>query len=147
MTASVSATPVNVNLTSEIELNDTTEKTTLITSGQLYHKKNADYLHYEEIIEEIGSVKTIIKIKQEGAVIMRSGAVSMSQTFLLQQTTEGTYQSPYGPLSMKTTTETIDYQWSERSLQGEFQLNYQLNLQGEHAGTYQINIKLKGEKE
>jgi uncharacterized beta-barrel protein YwiB (DUF1934 family) len=147
VTDSASATPVKVNLTSEIQLNDNTEQTTLITSGQLYHKINADYLHYEEVIEDVGSVKTIIKIKQGEAVIMRSGAVSMSQTFFLQRTTEGTYQSPYGPLRMETTTERMNYKWSEGSLKGEFQLSYELSLQGEHAGTYHIYIELKGERE
>lgn len=69
--------PIQIQLTSVIRsFEGETDKYEMWLEGQLTEKRDAHYIRYTEE-QEGGSIKTIIKITEDAALIMRSGAVTM----------------------------------------------------------------------
>lgn len=114
--------------------------------GTLYRKGDSTYLKYSEDIEGAGSVNNVIKMNHEGIVILRSGSVAMRQKFLIGQTTQGMYDTPYGQLWMETTTYKMNFRWNQQAKQGDLILEYGLVLQGEDTGKYTIKINFQEAK-
>ncbi|WP_096203008.1 DUF1934 domain-containing protein [Bacillus sp. FJAT-45350] len=116
------------------------------TVGQLHEKNQSLYLHYEEELEEVGKVRTLIKVTDADVTIIRQGAVQMRQPFLLHKTTSGTYHSPFGLLEMETTTNELQFEWSKEKQSGQLILSYQLLLQGEDGGEHELTIYVEEAK-
>lgn len=136
--------PIKINFRSDQRNGKEVDVSQFTAEGFLYRKGNFDYLQYEEVINEIGAVNTIIKIAKNGATILRKGSISMNQKFLLNVATTGVYQSPYGPIDMETTTNKIDYYYDENKNKGTFVLAYKMAIQKEQVGNYQIKIAFEG---
>ncbi|MDN4524746.1 DUF1934 domain-containing protein [Fictibacillus fluitans] len=136
---------IAVNLTLETVIQHANEKDvhTGEAEGTLYKKGDSTYLRYSEVIEGAGSVNNVIKMNHEGIVILRSGSVTMRQKFLIGQTTQGMYDTPYGQLWMETTTHQMSFRWNQQVKKGDLTLNYGLVLQGEDTGRYTIKIKFQ----
>ncbi|WP_102348200.1 DUF1934 domain-containing protein [Bacillus sp. Marseille-P3661] len=134
---------IQLKLVTEIRDRGRKEQVNLETEGTLYEKDNATFLAYKEMMENVGSVSTIVKIKENEVTIVRSGGVSMRQTFRKGATTSGTYQSPYGTLEMVTKTEHIDYTYRTNSKKAKLNLTYQLEMQGESVGRHRLTFLIK----
>ncbi|WP_066176049.1 DUF1934 domain-containing protein [Bacillus marinisedimentorum] len=142
------AVPVTVRLVTEItEQQRKDEKITMESDGYLHEKAGGIYLTYEETMEGTGSVKTIVKMKNEEVTILRSGAVSMRQQFRQGEETAGHYNSPYGPMEMMTKTHHIESNWHEQPAEGKLKLYYQLSMQGERIGIHRLTITFQENKE
>ncbi|MBD8071383.1 DUF1934 domain-containing protein [Bacillus sp. PS06] len=144
--ASDKGTPIQLKFVTEI--NDQRQKQTVAfqANGQYYIKGNSTYLQFIEP-NDLGDVKTIVKIKESEVLILRSGAVTMRQLFRKSETTNGTYQSPAGNMEMLTNTNNVEYKFYNKSHKGHLFLTYTLVLQGEPTGRYTITITFKEEKE
>jgi uncharacterized beta-barrel protein YwiB (DUF1934 family) len=137
---------VSVTVQSEIKMGDDAEKHHTHTDGMLIQKGEATYLQYKEEIEGAGSVKNVIKITNDGILILRSGSVSMKQKFLIGQTTKGMYDSPYGQLWMETNTDKMNFRYNQQKKEGDLLLSYGLVLQGEDTGKHTIKISFQEAK-
>jgi uncharacterized beta-barrel protein YwiB (DUF1934 family) len=137
-------TPVQLKFVTEI--NDQNQKQTVAfhANGQYYIKGNHTYLTFIEP-NELGEVKTIVKIKESEVLILRSGAVKMRQQFRKGELAIGSYQSQAGNMEMLTKTNDIEYKFYDKSQKGKLFLAYTLVLQGEPTGRYSITITFKEE--
>ncbi|MDN4071538.1 DUF1934 domain-containing protein [Fictibacillus terranigra] len=139
---------ISVNLIMETVIQHAKEKDVHKgeATGTLYRKGDSTYLKYTEVIEGAGSVNNVVKMNHEGIVILRSGSVAMRQRFLIGQTTQGMYDTPYGQLWMETTTHQMNFRWNQQSKEGDLLLKYGLVLQGEDTGSYTIKINFQEAK-
>ncbi|EIT87469.1 hypothetical protein A374_00035 [Fictibacillus macauensis ZFHKF-1] len=135
--------PVRLMMETVIENGQQRDVHKATAPGIIYRKKDATFLKYTEVIEEAGSVNNVIKITNEGIVILRGGSVSMRQKFLIGQTTEGMYDTPYGQLWMETTTHKMNFRYNQQRNEGDLLLRYNLVLQGEDTGTFTIKMNFQ----
>ncbi|MBM7645403.1 uncharacterized beta-barrel protein YwiB (DUF1934 family) [Scopulibacillus daqui] len=121
-----------------------TEETTIEITGQVIIKNNVLFLRYDETMDDIGTINNTVKIKDDEAVIIRKGAVSMRQPLKKGSVTEGTYHHPYGKMLMTTKTKTCQCSWNEDKKQGLIKIDYEFAMQGQHVGLCQLIYKIGG---
>jgi uncharacterized beta-barrel protein YwiB (DUF1934 family) len=142
--ASTEGALVSVIMKTLISDGDQKQVIDLSTEGRLFRKANGLFLQFKEDNEEIGTTNQIIKIDETGTVtVIRQGAVSMKQLFLQGETTEGVYRSPFGTMLMNTMTNHIGTDINEKEAVGIVQLSYQLHMQSEFAGDYEVTINFR----
>lgn len=134
--------PVSINLTTLITQSDgSKEELTLTSTGEWITKNNINYLKYEEKQEQ-GIVRTIVKMEQNQAVILRSGAVKMRLAFCEGKTMMGSYESEHGTLSLMTDTIKYIHRTPEKDA-GCFHVSYDLVMAENHVGSYAMTIDFK----
>jgi uncharacterized beta-barrel protein YwiB (DUF1934 family) len=71
----------------------------------------------------------------------------MRLLFRLNEQLNGSYESPYGTLLLTSDTKQLFFNsiYKESLLQGEFNLAYDLLMQGSPVGKYTMSIKYKEE--
>lgn len=136
-------TPIQLKLVTEIRDGNRKELLTFEADGTLYSKDEATYITYKEMMEGIGKVSNTIKIKNDEVTIIRTGGISMNQTYKMGQTTSGTYQGPYGTIEMVTKTGNIDFTYKAKSQKAKLILAYQLQMQGEAVGRHRLTYMIK----
>lgn len=136
------AVPVMIHLTTSVEHEGEKEIFELMLSGEFQEKNGSYFLKYKEVQEE-GTIQTTVKFSDEGAVILRSGAVSMRLPFNKEAQMNGSYKSPHGTLAMSTETNKLSHShtYNEAKLEGTFQLDYHLFMQGTAVGSYTLELK------
>lgn len=130
---------VTVKFVTEIRDNNRKEQVSFTTEGTFYEKNGATFLTFQEPIEE-GQINTILKMKADEVLIMRSGEVVMRNVYKRQTETIGTYQSAVGVFEMKTKTDAFEYTYNEKSQKGKLFFSYTLQLQEQPAGRYTITV-------
>lgn len=134
--------PVKIKLTTVITQTDgSKEEFALTSTGEWTTKNNIDYLKYEESQEE-GIVRTIVKMEENQAVILRSGALKMRLAFRPGEHMMSTYDSEYGTLSLLTETKKYTYRTPSKKT-GQFYVNYNLEMAGSPVGNYAMTIEYK----
>lgn len=120
---------------------ETEEPVRLLTTGTLSGQKDAWRIDYQET--EPDSEKSAVTLTMgKGIVTMqRLGAFSSSLVFQKGHRFEGSYQTPYGALDMGVYPTRVKYQVEEDGLNGEVQLQYQLDLQGQFAAMHELQIR------
>lgn len=136
--------PVKINVKTVVQQNNEQEAYELMVFGRYQKTESASFLRYDEVLEE-GTVTTTVKITDEGALILRSGALKMRMTFQENQTMPGTYQSPYGIMQTEAITKQLEHSFNPLTNEGNLNLLYDLNIQGTKAGTYHLKITYKEE--
>lgn len=129
-------TPVKITVTTTINQQETLE---LVVFGNAYQKGEAFFLQYEEVLEE-GTVRTIVKVARNEALILRGGAVKMRLPFHLQKEMRGSYEMPFGVFETTTLAKKI-----ERT-EGLIDIHYDFSLDGAPAGTYQMEIRFQEDR-
>lgn len=136
--------PIQVKLVTEIRDGaGQKEMLTTETEGTLYSKDDATFLAYKEITENIGQISNIIKVKNDEVTIIRSGGVSMRQTYKKGATTTGSYRSPYGVMEMVAKTENVDFTYRTHSRKARLILSYQLQMQGEWVSRHRLTFMIE----
>lgn len=115
----------------------------LITFGHLFKKKDAFYLKYEEILDEL-TVHTTMKITEHKVIIFRSGDLSMRMTFEEREIHLGEYTNPLGQIPIETKTNRLKLNMEETK--GHIEVSYELYTQSDVVGTYHLQIKYEEEK-
>ena len=132
--------PVKISVKTTIDHDETFE---LRVFGTYLEKGNAAYLRYEETVEE-GSVRTIVKMAQDNALILRGGAIKMRLPFELNRKLNGSYEMPFGQFATVTKARRIDYSYENGK--GRFDVLYDFSMEGAQASTYQLEIAFQEEK-
>ncbi len=141
MRLSVPEVPVKINVKTTIDLQETFE---LMVFGTYLEKGNSAYLRYEEAMEE-GSVRTIVKMAANNALILRGGAIKMRLPFELNRKLNGSYEMPFGQFATVTKAKRIDYSYENGK--GHFGVLYDFSMEGAPISTYQLEIAFQEEKE
>ncbi|WP_335871434.1 DUF1934 domain-containing protein [Bacillus sp. 2205SS5-2] len=138
-------TPVKIHLTTDITQEGEKESISFTTFGRYYQKGGASFLKYEEVLEE-GTVRTIVKIKEDTGLILRGGAVKMRLAFQRESAMNGSYESPHGTFLLETKTRNLRHKQQSDS-NGEILLTYDLSMQGTVVGTYKMKLTYKEDVE
>ncbi|RXT08720.1 DUF1934 domain-containing protein [Ammoniphilus sp. CFH 90114] len=126
---------VTIHITTNIKQQG--QKLEQTCSGKLFPKGEGWYLVYKEDLGENQEVSSTIKLSKEQVTIIRTGSIRMRQEYIPGQWTEGKYEGPFGMMWMETKTDHIDF--SERHMS----LSYQLKLNGEDMGRYEVAMKME----
>jgi uncharacterized beta-barrel protein YwiB (DUF1934 family) len=137
--------PVKIHLITKIRLDDEEETYELVVFGRYFKKNNKIYLAYEEVQEE-GIVRSVVKIDENEAAIFRKGVIDMHLKFRVNEQKEGTHLSEFGSLLLSTSTRGIYHEESDGKCEGTVKLQYDLFMQGAHAGEYDMEINYKEEQ-
>ncbi|WP_082892620.1 DUF1934 domain-containing protein [Rossellomorea aquimaris] len=137
-------TPVKIHLKTNITIGDESDSFELVSFGRYYEKGNAVFLKYDEVQEE-GTTHTIVKITDRQALILRSGAVKMRMAFNELEEQNGSYESQLGTLMLTTKTKNVSHTQVDSKVEGDFNLSYELNMQGSPVGDYEMSINYKEE--
>ena len=106
--------------------------------GQLIDKNGTSYLRYEEVQDD-KKIQTTIKLTENRAVIMRSGAVIMRLPLNTTQQERGHYDSQYGSIPLITKTHEIAILSDDK--RRTFKTTYDLIIGGNLVGNYTLDIK------
>nr|WP_263324122.1 DUF1934 domain-containing protein [Neobacillus sp. Marseille-Q6967] len=128
--------PVKITVRTTIDGQETFELTVF---GRYFQKGSADFLQYEEEIEE-GTVRTIVKMAGEEALILRGGALKMRLPFELNRKLNGSYELPFGQFTTETKARRLEYS------AGFFDIVYDFWMDGAPAGTYHLEIAFQEEE-
>lgn len=114
----------------------------LLTTGTLSGEKNRWQLEYTETQPDNDkAVHQITLILQPDMVTMlRAGTFSTSMVFQQGHRFEGTYNTPYGKLTMGIFATQVFYQVDEEST-GVIQLQYQLDIQGQPEAMHDLRVR------
>ncbi|MFB3163648.1 DUF1934 domain-containing protein [Neobacillus sp. 179-J 1A1 HS] len=137
---SIPEVPVKINVKTTIDHDETFE---LMVFGTYFEKGNSAYLRYEEAVEE-GSVRTIVKMTHNDALILRGGAIKMRLPFELNRKLNGSYEMPFGQFATVTKAKRIDYSYENGK--GHFGVVYDFSMEGAPTSTYQLEIAFQEEK-
>lgn len=137
---SIPEIPVKIHVKTTIDGQETFD---LHVFGRYFQKGNADFLQYEEVMEE-GSVRTIVKMAAEEALILRGGAVKMRLPFELNRKLNGSYELPFGQFAIVTKAKRMDYSYENRK--GSFEIVYDFSIEGSPQGTYHLEIAFQEEE-
>ncbi|WP_227394521.1 DUF1934 domain-containing protein [Jeotgalibacillus aurantiacus] len=136
------STPVSIHLTTVITQPDgSKEALSFRSEGEWIQKNDIHYLKYDET-QETGTVRTIVKMEEDSAVILRSGALKMRLAFRRGDKMMSSYESEYGTLSMITDTKIYTHT-TPGSEKGRFHIRYGLEMQGSSVGSYDMTIDYK----
>lgn len=91
-----------------------------------------------------GEMKTIVKIEPNQVTIQRKGALNMRQQLVAGRKTEGIYLTPYGRMALETKTKTIQFAWDKGKRIGKLQVVYDLWMQRNYTGCYNVTIQMEG---
>jgi uncharacterized beta-barrel protein YwiB (DUF1934 family) len=137
---SIPALPMKIHVKTTIDQDETFELTVF---GTYFEKGNGAYLKYEEAMEE-GSVRTIVKMAANGALILRGGAIKMRLPFEVNRKMNGSYEMPFGQFATVTKTKNIDYSYENGK--GFFGVLYDFSMEGGPTSTYRLEIAFQEEK-
>lgn len=128
--------PIQIQLTSVIRyLESEAEKYEMWLEGHLTEKRGAYYIRYTEE-QEAGSITTMIKITDDTALIMRSGAVMMRLPLQKDVPQAGHYNSDAGQMPLAIDTQALEHDIAR----GQFTTTYELAISGQKVGSYTLTI-------
>ncbi|MDW0108599.1 DUF1934 domain-containing protein [Sporosarcina aquimarina] len=132
------AVPVKIKLKSAIQHpGQESDKYELETNGTIVEKAGNRYLRYEEE-QNRETIKTMIKLDPEDALIMRTGAVQMRLPFELNGSKPGTYAN--GPLALDLLVETKALTIQAERTKGKFHVHYDMHSEQSLLGSYELTI-------
>jgi len=129
---------VNIKLISRIHpIDGESESYEMWLTGQLLEKAGSIYLKYEEVQED-KTIRTIMKLGNEQALIMRNGAVKMRLPLNIIEQQMGHYESDFG--SMPLVIDTKEMTFTKQAVSGDFHVQYDLLMGGQSVGNYTLDI-------
>ena len=103
-------------------------------------KENADYIRYQEQIED-AVVNVTIKIEERGVKLIRKGDINMNLHFVEGHDTTTLYDIPVGRIPLTVKTRSILHFVNENG--GKLKIQYELHQNDEKMGSYQYEINYK----
>lgn len=129
---------VNIKLISTIRpIDGESESYEMWLTGQLLEKAGSMYLKYEEVQED-KTICTTMKLGNEQALIMRTGAVKMRLPLHIIEQQTGHYESEFGSMPLVIHTKKMTF--SKQAVSGEFHVQYDLLMGGQSVGNYTLDI-------
>ncbi|WP_077215102.1 DUF1934 domain-containing protein [Bacillus dakarensis] len=136
---------VKIKLNTSIFNDGEKETFELTTFGRYYKKGNSFFLQYEETMEE-GPIKSTMKVSDQEALLLRSGAINMRMVFQHNKKQQGRYETPYGTMGLVTRTKRLVSSVNADEKKGNIDILYDLTMHGSHAGTYHLEFVFEEEK-
>lgn len=132
--------PITVKLATTITQDGEQESFRFTEAGTFVEMNGKYYLRY---LEHQEGQETPVQIKFEDQLIRlrRQGAVETNLFLDPQQETVLRYQTEYGVVKMKVTTEYLDQQLDVDQPSGHVVVKYQLHHAGQIMGTYQLELQ------
>jgi len=114
-------------------------------TGIIYQKNDQDiFLRYQESEEQsLGKTTTILKWKKNQLPVLtliRQGETREKQIYKVGQAYRHLYQTPYGTYEMEIQPSKVSVQM-ENENQGSIELEYDLLIESQKAGRYQLWIQ------
>lgn len=131
--------PMKINVKTTIQQHDSRETIELAVFGRYMQKDGATFLKYEEALEE-GTVRTIVKVGLEEALILRGGAVKMRLPFRSHKKLRGSIEMPFGVFETTTFARRIEHS------EGLIDILYDFTMQGAPSGTYHLEISFEEDR-
>lgn len=129
---------VNIKLISTIRpIDGDSESYEMWLTGQLLEKAGSMYLKYEEVQED-KTIRTTMKLGNEQALIMRTGAVKMRLPLNIIEQQVGHYESEFGSMPLVIHTKKMTY--TQQAISGDFHVQYDLLMGGQSVGNYKLDI-------
>jgi uncharacterized beta-barrel protein YwiB (DUF1934 family) len=119
------------------------QETLQLAQGDMYPKGNHFYIRYEEAETELGRTTTLLKLETGQMRIIRQGDVESEQSFLPGERSIGFYQTNQGRLELEMHTHGMSSDLSHGL--GWLSWSYDLIVQGEPAGLYEIKLVIQEE--
>lgn len=105
--------------------------------GRYVEKLGSSYLQYEE--EQYGQkIQSTVKLGNDDALIMRSGAIKMRLPFSVDEDRQGEYRNNHVAFKLQVKTKTLRF--IEEEMSGKFAVAYELYAEGSLLGTYELTI-------
>jgi len=138
--------PVRIELKTEIKQNHDVDTFELTVFGQYYQKGETTYLIYDEVNEN-GTIHTVVKYHPEnGAQILRKGALNMRLSYQKGKMMTGLYQTNVGNFHLGTDTKELNFLWNDTNKIGTLQINYNFYIESQEVGKYTLSFKFKEER-
>ncbi|WP_169713642.1 DUF1934 domain-containing protein [Paludifilum halophilum] len=96
-------------------------------------------LRYTEKPGTEEEVRTTVKAGEEEVVVIRQGMVAYRTTYRPGSRTYSLIETPGGTSEMEINT--LDYQWTGDEGSGSIRFSFQLRMEGEEMGRYQLQIQ------
>ena len=119
---------------------DPMDSVRLLTTGTLNQGKNGWRIDYTETQPDNESSDVTLTLEQGVVTMQRSGHFATSMVFERGRRFEGNYHTPYGDLAMGVFPTHVKYQVQDGP-QGQVDLTYQLDLQGQFAAVHELRIR------
>jgi uncharacterized beta-barrel protein YwiB (DUF1934 family) len=141
MTERAAQEPVRVRIA--VESRSGGQRIVRETVGDWIAKGDRICLRYPEPTEEYGRTTTVIKLESGAVKIMRHGDVRSDQTFVPGERRIGYYETAQGKLELAVRTR--GFRSSLQGPSGTVELNYDLEVAGQSAGTYNVKLTIQEE--
>ncbi|MFA7502488.1 MAG: DUF1934 domain-containing protein [Anaerovoracaceae bacterium] len=113
--------------------------------GNFYIRDNTQYLEYQETEADTKQpiMTTVSWLNQEPLeiTVIRTGAVNAKNVFRQELIDFCRYQTQVGALAIETETESVEV--STNQCGGKLRAAYNLKINGEQVGSYQLTINYK----
>lgn len=119
---------------------DKPEPVRLLTTGTLSGAEDGWRIDYTETQPDNESHDVVVTMEKGVVTMQRMGPYSTSMVFEKGRRFEGSYYTPYGALDMGVYATQVQYAVDDQS-NGEVNLKYQLDLQGQFAAMHDLRIK------
>ena len=117
------------------------ESMTQTYTADLFIRNEALYYRYDEIDAAMGQTTTTIKVKEDEISVLRHGDVSSEQRCSMEAGTSGFFRFSKGTLFMQLYTRSMEIALEDGF--GHLKWRYDLFLEGEHASTHSLHIKIE----
>jgi uncharacterized beta-barrel protein YwiB (DUF1934 family) len=114
-----------------------------LAQGDLYPKGKHFYIRYDEAAAELGRTTTLLKLETGQMRIIRQGDVESEQSFVPGERSIGFYQTTQGRLELEMHTHDMSSDLNDGL--GWVSWSYDLIVQGEPAGLYEIKLVIQEE--
>ena len=112
----------------------------LLTTGTLTGERDAWRIDYTETQPDNQAHDVTLTMGGGVVTMQRAGAFSTSMVFEKGRRFEGSYETPYGALDMGVYATQVKYRVDDAA-NGEVNLQYQLDLQGQFAAMHELHIR------
>ena len=142
----MSSRSVTLSIRSVQTLDDGQAASSVETAAKALLRREGEelVLTYEEGTDSgMAGVRSTLRIASGQITLLREGPWRCRMVFQAGETHEGLYETPYGALPMRLHTRRLRAQLGEAG--GELELEYDMELAGQSAGTTQFRLTVREE--
>ena len=118
----------------------------MVSPGEYHEKNDTKYIMYNETeLSGMEGSHTTIKLKPRSIVLIRNGKVSMRHEYVLGETRQSVYETPFGELHMAFKTHELESDLEDGI--GKIHLGYDISVSGDWQYYNQLDIVLQEDLE
>lgn len=121
----------------------TEEDIEIINVGKYKIVAGNEYIKYDEVFDDGGKAKTLMKISDMGVEISKKGAVTSHMSFIKGEKTRTLYETPYGNLYMGIYSKTVDISNTDDRI--NILIEYSIEINNQHVSDSRVEICIQSE--